>query len=44
MQKKENAKIKNLETNDTIVIKGILKGALLDVILLNGIVLEIPKT
>ena len=44
MQKKENAKIKNLETNDTIVIKGILKGALLDVILLNGIVLETPKT
>jgi len=40
MQKDENSKIVNLEIGQQIVVKGILKGALLDVILLSCILSE----
>ncbi len=40
LQKDQNSKIKQLEIGQNIKIKGVLKGVLMDIILLNCIVLE----
>ena len=40
MNKEENDKIKNLKLDENIKVKGVLKGVLLDIILLNCIIIE----